>query len=820
MTAADAKEVNPYPGPRPFERAEAVFFHGRRRDLRELLSLVYGHRIVLLYSASGAGKSSLLNAGLIPTLEQKEDFEILPVARLRGPEGDTLSGAHNVYIFSLLANWEREVGDANRIRAGLAAGDGVRRRSTASLDEPPGSEDSARAVSAPLAEALGQKPDAKLAPQLASKSLAAALSEWGRDESQPRLLVIDQFEELFTLYPEYWEQRPSVFEQLAEAVGADPLLRVVLAIREDYVAALEPFAGLVPTRWARFRLERLDERSALDAVTLPVKETHRSYAEGVPDKLVDDLIRFKVDTGLDQSVEVRGEFVEPVQLQVVCHNLWEGLPATAKKITKQHLRAFGDVNRALAQFYDDAARAAAEAAHVDERALRFWIERNFITKGGTRAFVYRARSETDGMPNEAIDELEGRHLITAEWRAGGRWYELTHDRFIEPIATSNKAYLLTLVPKRRRPDDRVSAAYASMQASAAHLEAGEYAKAARLAREALSIYKEIGDRAGVVDALNSIGWSYSYTGAPAEALPYFERARDVLEQLGDVVGRAAMIQNIGGVYLNLERPNQALESYHEALELYRSAGDTAAAGHLLAAIGDIQYSEGKPAAVESYEQAVEALLAAGDLAAAKNVLLYAAVAREDREEYEEAIALCTQALELDPEDAYALEQRADVSWHAADYRRAIADYTRSLQLNPNSATALNGRGQALAEAGKFEAALVDLDRAIELASDRSLRAYARNGRGLAYGGLGRYEDALREFQASLKSEPENAWAYFNRGCTYERMGKQKPALANFRRALKARLPRLNPWRREYVRTRFASIETIITTATAARADDG
>jgi hypothetical protein len=54
--------------------------------------------------------------------------------------------------------------------------------------------------------------------------------------------------------------------------------------------------------------------------------------------------------------------------------------------------------------------------------------------------VFRGRDSTGGIPNAAVDALENQHLIRAEVRAGARWYELTHDRFIEPIQRSNATW--------------------------------------------------------------------------------------------------------------------------------------------------------------------------------------------------------------------------------------------------------------------------------------------------------------------------------------------------------------------------------------------
>jgi integrase len=87
---------------------------------------------------------------------------------------------------------------------------------------------------------------------------------------------------------------------------------------------------------------------------------------------------------------------------------------------------------------DDAFMAASRVARVRESRLRREFERTFITPTGTRATVLASQDSTGGLPNAAVDELQRRHLIRAEWRAGARWYELAHDRFIEPLRTSSR----------------------------------------------------------------------------------------------------------------------------------------------------------------------------------------------------------------------------------------------------------------------------------------------------------------------------------------------------------------------------------------------
>jgi MoxR-like ATPase len=75
---------NPYVGPHAFEPKDQKKFAGRDRDITALYRLLIAERIVLLFSPSGAGKSSLVNAGLLPRMIEK-GFKILPVVRVNLP---------------------------------------------------------------------------------------------------------------------------------------------------------------------------------------------------------------------------------------------------------------------------------------------------------------------------------------------------------------------------------------------------------------------------------------------------------------------------------------------------------------------------------------------------------------------------------------------------------------------------------------------------------------------------------------------------------------------------------------------------------------
>jgi len=97
---------NPYVGPRSIRYGQPIY--GRTKEIAEVLSALVAQRIVLLYSPSGAGKSSLIEAGLRPELERR-DFRVLPTVRvgLEPPQGFDGRPVRNRYAFSTLLSLEQ-----------------------------------------------------------------------------------------------------------------------------------------------------------------------------------------------------------------------------------------------------------------------------------------------------------------------------------------------------------------------------------------------------------------------------------------------------------------------------------------------------------------------------------------------------------------------------------------------------------------------------------------------------------------------------------------------------------------------------------------
>lgn len=64
--------INPFPGLRSFDISESHLFFGREKHINELLNKLEQNHFVAIVGTSGSGKSSLVRAGLLPALNNKQ----------------------------------------------------------------------------------------------------------------------------------------------------------------------------------------------------------------------------------------------------------------------------------------------------------------------------------------------------------------------------------------------------------------------------------------------------------------------------------------------------------------------------------------------------------------------------------------------------------------------------------------------------------------------------------------------------------------------------------------------------------------------------
>ncbi len=391
---------NPYIGPRSFRTGEKMY--GRERETLELLDLIIAERIVLLYSPSGAGKTSLIQAALLPKLRE-EGFNVLPPLRVSAqvptlplPESKAANAylKSNRFVLSTLLSLEENLPREKRL---------------------------------PLAT-------------LSRMTFDDYLKQRGDLSENSPVLLFDQFEEILTIEPMNVDAKIAFFEQIGEALRNRERW-ALFSMREDYLAGLDPYIKPIPTRFGTtYRLDLLGVNAAREAIQKPARDGGVNFTDAAADKLINDLRQVHVQRP-DGTMELQpGLYVEPVQLQVVCLRLWNNIDATQNEIVANDIADVGDVNSALASYYELRVLTVSTATGESERAIRDWFDRQLITEQGIRGQVLMEPERSRGLLNSAIRMFEDAHLVRADERRGATWFELAHDRLIEPIRGSNAAW--------------------------------------------------------------------------------------------------------------------------------------------------------------------------------------------------------------------------------------------------------------------------------------------------------------------------------------------------------------------------------------------
>lgn len=383
---------SPWLGLASFTEETRAYFYGREDEVAELARRVQRKLLTVLFGQSGLGKTSILRAGLVP--------------RLRG------QGYCPVYV---RIDYSREAPEpAEQIKQAI-------RRATSDSGE--WTQVGVAAEKESLWEFLHHRDDVL------------------RDSSGRTLiplLIFDQFEEIFTLAQsdDFGRARAARFiEELADLVENRPPkalenlfesdesaaerfdfarsdYRVLIALREDYLAPLESLKTSMPSiAQNRLRLAPMTGAQALTAVLRPGKKL-------VTEEVAEAIVRFVAG-----GAEVANAEVEPSLLSLICRELNDARIAQGRKEISLDLLA-GSHASILSNFYE---RALAD----QPAAVRRIIEDDLLTASGFRENVAEeslvSRLTAAGAAPGTLALLVNRRLLRVEERLDIRRVELTHD---------------------------------------------------------------------------------------------------------------------------------------------------------------------------------------------------------------------------------------------------------------------------------------------------------------------------------------------------------------------------------------------------------
>lgn len=266
-------------------------------------------------------------------------------------------------------------------------------------------------------------------------------------DGQPSLLILDQFEQVVTAVT--YAQLRAVAETVYRVMADNPLARIVISFREEYLARIDALFGEVSDiSTGSYHLDRLSRDGALDAFERSLDTVGFRVEEQAGDLFLEQIA--------PPTRRVRSEAgFEPLYLQLLGSQLWSavaGRSATEASpdasgsifvrpvITVADVDGLIDFDQAIEIFYNSRIGQACRSYRVTQKAMRDWIDRNLVTSDETRSMVRREPDETEGIPTAALDALVEYGLLRAEPRGDNVWLELAHDQLVERVREFNRVW--------------------------------------------------------------------------------------------------------------------------------------------------------------------------------------------------------------------------------------------------------------------------------------------------------------------------------------------------------------------------------------------
>ncbi|MBD0267944.1 MAG: tetratricopeptide repeat protein [Cyanobacteria bacterium Co-bin8] len=150
--------------------------------------------------------------------------------------------------------------------------------------------------------------------------------------------------------------------------------------------------------------------------------------------------------------------------------------------------------------------------------------------------------------------------------------------------------------------------------------------------------------------------------------------------------------------------------------------------------------------------------------------------------YDEGLAAANRAIELQPDSAAALNNRAVILWHLEQPEEALASTQKAIKLDPSYAPAWFNQGRLLSTTGEHAQALAAYDEVLRLNLDLATASLWINRAGALWS-LGRLNDSLADLDKAIRLDPSSTEAQVNRGIVLLRMGRFEDAIAAYDKAI-------------------------------------
>ncbi|MEH2467079.1 nSTAND1 domain-containing NTPase [Nostoc sp.] len=361
--------------------AQEIAASGRGQDVKRLRERIGGteHKLTVIHGQSGVGKSSILQGGLIPALQQQAigERDALPI------------------LLRVYTDWVRMLGRS-------------------------------------LAKVFEEVRGIPLSVNLDSSTAILEQLRINADRNLLTVLMFDQFEEFFFVYPDQHQRR--VFYEFLQVCLDIPFVKVILSLREDYLHYLLELDRLfdlsvinnnILDKNIRYYLGNFSPDDAKAVVESLTTRSHFYLKPGLIDELVRDLA--------GELGEVR-----PIELQIVGKQL-----QTEKITTLEKYRQFGTKEKLVERFLEEVIHdCGLENEQVARLVLYLLTDEN-----GTRPLKTRAELAAD--LTAEVDKLDlvleifvASRLVLLLPESPADRYQLVHDYLVSFIRQQQGSDLL------------------------------------------------------------------------------------------------------------------------------------------------------------------------------------------------------------------------------------------------------------------------------------------------------------------------------------------------------------------------------------------
>lgn len=426
--AAQPMAAMPYKFLASYDISDRDIFFGRETVIENLLGKIPRCKTLLINGRSGAGKTSLLHAGLIPRL------------------------AENGYVYLSF----RDYSDPLRQLRDYVAQDDLFK---------------------PYAE------QARSLPLLLKSIVRPHGFDAAQRPPQPVVVIFDQFERFFVNVPP--PLRAQFIQQIKACLDSElnsAELNLVFALREDFFGALLiEFEELIPdflNQAARVNLLPLRREEARDAILLPLK--HTPVRVGYHLDFVDDVLL----PGLIGE-SAGGERIDPPHVQIVCNQLYQAARERCAAELKQGGLAqidrtlyeeLGETRGMLRSYLDEVLDRAAQREPERRDVLRSMLK-VMVESTGTRRFV-ALPDLCRGLPDvpaaqleQHVRQLQHSRILETRVQDAAVQYSLSHEVLVEKV----QSWFDERALQRKKAQETLERGLAEWQSSGAVFNAQQVA---------------------------------------------------------------------------------------------------------------------------------------------------------------------------------------------------------------------------------------------------------------------------------------------------------------------------------------------------------